>query len=235
VPFVEAALDGGASSNSWVSERLKLGMPLRLYSSQVFWVDRVRRADDGRTLYRVNPNYYGGVDMLWADAAAFRPLGEADLAPIHPGVADKRVVVDVTHQTVSCFEGKREVHFCRAATGARYDMYGKVVDAWATPLGGHRVARKFISLQMSGGTTGAAYDIPGIGWTVIFATGGVAIHATFWHNNFGDPVSHGCVNVAPADAQWIFRWVEPVVAADPGMLDVSLTGQASTPIQVVEV
>ena len=87
---------------------------------------------------------------------------------------------------------------------------------------------------MSGGTTGAGYDLPGIGWTSIFATGGVAIHSTFWHNNFGDPVSHGCVNTQPDDARWIFRWGQPIVPYDPGMIDITVTGQEFTHVQVVE-
>jgi lipoprotein-anchoring transpeptidase ErfK/SrfK len=146
----------------------------------------------------------------------------------------QRVEINVTYQTLSCYEGGSEVFFCRVSTGAKFNMYGELVDKWATPVGPHRAARKFISLQMAGGTTGAGYDIPGIGWVVIFATGGVAIHSTFWHNNFGDPMSHGCVNVAPQDAHWIFRWTQPAVRYDPGMLDVALSGQPSTAIDVRE-
>lgn len=234
VPYVDAYLDGEASSNSWVSARQDQGQPLRFYYSQVFWIDHIRTNNAGQVLYRVNPNYYGGIDRLWAAGEAFRPLLADDLAPIHPDVKDKRIVINVTQQTLSCFEGETEVLFCRVATGAKFDMFGNAVDNWATPLGKHRVTRKFVSLQMSGGTTGAPYDIPGIGWTSIFATGGVAIHSTFWHNKFGDPVSHGCVNVTPQAAQWIFRWAEPAVSYDPGMLDVTVTGQASTSVEVVE-
>lgn len=234
VPYVDVSLTNDASSNSWVEARLDQGMPLRMYYSQVFWVDQIRTNDQGQIQYRVNPNYYGGVDMLWADAAAFRPLTEEEIAPINPEAEEKRVDVDVTHQTLSCYEGNREVYFCRVSTGAKFDMYGNIVDKWATPIGLHRVTRKFLSLQMSGGTTGAGYDIPGIGWTSIFATGGVAVHSTFWHNNFGDPVSHGCVNASPEDAKWIFRWTQPAVRYDPGMLDVTLTGEGSTQIKVLE-
>jgi lipoprotein-anchoring transpeptidase ErfK/SrfK len=234
VPYVEASLEKGASSNSWISARLEKGLPIRLYYSQIFWVDQIKTSDSGRVLYHVNPNYYGGVDMLWAEAAAFKPITDEDIAPINPGVADKHVVVDVIHQTLSCFEGKEEVYFCRVSTGAKYDMYGNAVDKWSTPVGQHRVARKYISLQMSGGTTGAGYDLPGIGWTSIFATGGVAIHSTFWHNNYGDAMSHGCVNTLPEDSHWIFRWTEPSVSYDPGTLDVSVTGQPSTAVQVID-
>ncbi len=234
VPYAETALENGPSSNSWVSALMDQGQPVRIYYSQIFWVDKIKTAGDGTVLYRVNPNYYGGVDMLWADARAFRPITEEDLAPINPGAADKRVVIDVIHQTLACYEGGREVYFCRVSTGAKFDMYGNVVDKWSTPVGEHRVARKYISLQMSGGTTGAGYDLPGIGWTSIFATGGVAIHSTFWHNNYGDPMSHGCVNTLPEDSHWIFRWTEPTVAYDPGTIDVAVSGQASTVVEVTD-
>lgn len=235
IPYADAVLDKAApSSNSWVEARIDEGLPLRLIYGQTFWVDQIRQTESGAVLYRVNPNYYGGVDMLWARAEAFRPISNDELEPIHPEVEDKRIVVDVTHQTLACYEHNDEVYFCRVSTGAKYDMYGNVVDKWATPVGNHRVTRKYVSLQMSGGTTGAGYDLPGIAWTSIFATGGVAIHSTFWHNNFGDPVSHGCVNCLPEDAKWVFRWVAPEVVYDPGMLDVTETGDASTRVQVVE-
>jgi hypothetical protein len=235
VPYADAILDKGEpSSNSWAEARMDQGLPLRVYYSQCFWVDQIKTGSAGGQLYRVNPNFYGGVDMLWVAAEAMRPITAEEIAPLSPDAADKRVEIDVTHQTLSCYEGGSEVYHCRVSTGAKFDMYGNVVDKWATPLGQHRVTRKYISLQMSGGTTGAGYDLPGIGWTSIFATGGVAIHSTFWHYNYGDPVSHGCVNATPEDAKWVFCWAAPTVAYDPGMLDVTVTGEDSTTVRVIE-
>jgi lipoprotein-anchoring transpeptidase ErfK/SrfK len=235
VPYADAILDKQEpSSNSWVKAKLEQGLPLRVYYGQNFWVDQIRISNSGDALYRLNPNFYGGVDMLWVAAEAFRPVTNEDLKPISPDATEKRVVIDLAHQLLSCYEGSREVYFCRVSTGAKFDMYGNPVDKWATPVGIHRVSRKYISLQMSGGTTGAGYDLPGISWTSIFATGGVAIHSTFWHHNYGDPVSHGCVNCLPEDAQWVFRWTAPEVVYDPGMVDVSVSGEASTTVEVRE-
>ncbi|MBN2548606.1 MAG: L,D-transpeptidase [Anaerolineales bacterium] len=236
VPYAEAVLDRAASTNSWVEARLEQGQPLRVYYSQVFWIDQIKTDAQGRSYYRVNPNYYGGVDMLWAAAEAFRPISAEELSTINPESSQKWIQVDARdqRQVLSCYEGKSEVYFCRVSTGAKYDMFGNIVDKWVTPVGTHRITRKYLSLQMSGGTTGAGYDLPGIGWTSIFATGGVAIHSTHWHNNFGDPVSHGCVNCSPEDARWIWRWTQPGVQCDPGMLDVTLTGEDSTRVEVIE-
>lgn len=233
VPFVEAILESEPSSNSWVEAKIEEGLPVRFYYKQIFWIDRIRSDDQDQVYYRVNPNYYGGYDLLWAAAEAFRPLTNEELSPISPGIENKRILVDVTHQTLSCFEDDQEVYFCRVSTGALYDYQGNRVDKWETPQGEHQITRKYIALQMSGGTTGAGYDLPGIGYSTIFATGGVAIHSTFWHNNYGDTMSHGCVNVSPEDAKWIFCWSQPFVPFDPGSLDVTVTGEQSTKVQVI--
>jgi lipoprotein-anchoring transpeptidase ErfK/SrfK len=234
VPYADAELENGPSSNSWVSARIDEGLPIRVYYGQVYYIDRIRKDESGKISYRINPNYYGGIDLLWVPAEAMHPITADELLPISPDIEDKKIVVDVNKQTLSCFEAETEVYYCRVSTGAKYDMYGNVVEKWSTPLGTYRTSRKFISLQMSGGTTGAPYDLPGIGWVSIFATGGVAIHATVWHNDFGTPKSHGCVNTLPEDAKWIFRWGLPNVPYDPGMVDITITGEPSTMVNVIE-
>jgi len=234
VPFADAVLENGPSSNSWVRARLDEGLPIRVYYGQVYYIDAIKTDEFGKVFYRINPNYYGGVDLLWVPGEAMRLITPEEFASINPGAEEKKIVVDVNKQTLSCFEGMNEVFYCRVSTGAKYDMYGNVVEKWSTPLGTYKISRKFFSLQMSGGTTGAPYDLPGIGWVSIFATGGVAIHATVWHNDFGTPKSHGCVNCLPEDAKWVFRWGLPTVPYDPGMMDISLSGEPSTIVEVIE-
>lgn len=234
VPYVDVDMSTGGST-AWFKNRVEEGgIPPRVYYNQIFWVDQVRTGESGQIYYRVNPNYYGGLDILWAPAEAFRAITPEELEPINPDVEDKRIVVDLIHQTLSCYEGDAEVYFTRVSTGAKFDAEGNPVDKWSTPVGEHRVSRKYISLQMSGGTTGAGWDLPGIGWVSIFAIGGVAVHATFWHNDFGVPRSHGCVNARPKDAKWIFLWTRPYVSYDNGTEDISISGVESTKVKVVE-
>ena len=83
-----------------------------------------------------------------------------------------------------------------------------------------------------GGETGAGFDTMAIPWTSLFVGAGIAIHATFWHNDFGTPKSHGCVNALPEDAKWIFRWTSPQVAYNPG--DVTNNTYEGTRIEVIE-
>jgi lipoprotein-anchoring transpeptidase ErfK/SrfK len=54
-----------------------------------------------------------------------------------------------------------------------------------------------------------AYELPGVPWVSYFHKTGVAFHGTYWHDNFGRMMSHGCVNMRPDEAKWLFRWTMP--------------------------
>jgi hypothetical protein len=231
IPYVDLKLDNPPARSPALKERLRVGLAPRLYYSQLVWVDRVKE-DEGLKWYRVNEKYGTYGDILWGEARAFKPLTEQEMAPISPEVEDKRVVVDLTYQTLSCYEGSREVYFARVSTGLYYDAEGNPTEKSSTPLGRMKIWRKLVSVHMSGGTTGGGWDLPGVAWTSLFSGNGVAIHSTFWHNNFGSPMSRGCVNAAPEDARWIFRWTQPQVAYDPGDMTVQWPG--GTTVEVVE-
>ncbi len=207
-------------------------LPFGLYYGQIYWIDDIR-SQDGKVEYHVLEKHGSPGDMFWADATGLRPIKEEELNPIHPDAAEKKVVINVSYQTLSCLEGKREVYFCRVSTGAKFDAYGNAVDKWSTPLGlYHAIARKYISIHMAAGTPASGYELFGVSWTSIFATGGVAIHATYWHNNYGEPMSHGCVNALPEDAQWVFLWSMPTVPYADGKIEIS--GYDGTHVQVIE-
>lgn len=216
VPMVDIYLDRPACSE-WLKH---LDFP-RLYYSQVIWVDDVKTNSQGKVLYRVNEKYGNCGDIYWAAAEAFRPITEEEIAPIHPDIENKRIVVDLNHQILSCYEGNSEVYYCRVSTGRAFNADGSEVERPLTPLGPHPVYRKLISLHMGGSAIGTGWDTPGIGWTSLITGEGVAIHSTFWHNSYGTPVSHGCINAKPDDAKWIWRWTYPHVNYDPGDLDIS--------------
>jgi len=228
-PYVDLILANPPARSPWLKDS---NFP-RLYHSQIMWVDDIRTDLAGQIQYRVNEQYGTYGDIFWANSEAFRPLSADEVEPIHPGAADKRVVVDISHQVLSCYEGNDEVYFCRISSGAKFNAYGEEVEDWATPAGSFYIWRKLISIHMAGGTVAGGYDLPGIGWTSLFKGDGVAIHSTFWHNDFGTPRSHGCVNAGPEDAKWIFRWTEPSVSLDPGDITIQQMFQ-STNISVIE-
>jgi hypothetical protein len=124
VPIVDLSLVNTVAVGNWINV---VQYP-RLYYSQVIWVDDIRTTSEGKVQYRVNEKYGNPGDIFWAAAEAFRPITADELSPINPDVSDKRIEVSVAEQTLSCFEGKREVYFCRVSTGAKYDADGKLVD-----------------------------------------------------------------------------------------------------------
>jgi lipoprotein-anchoring transpeptidase ErfK/SrfK len=225
IPYVDFVLDNPPARSPWLKHQIGLGLSQRLYYNQVMWADEIRTADDGTVYYRVGERYGSYGDLFVADARAFRPVTEEEISPINPKVDpnDKMVVVDITDQTLTCLEREKEVYFCRVSSG---------VAEHSTPLGEHITWRKMISTHMAGGTVSAGYDTPGIAWTTLFSGEGVAIHATFWHNDFGAKRSHGCVNVLPEDAKWIFRWSSPDVPLSPG--DVTIPMPGGTHVKVEE-
>jgi len=230
VPYVDFTLDSYPPKSPW----LKITLKPRLYYSQIMWADQLKTDDQGQVLYRVREKFGSFGDIFWAPAEAFRLLTDDDIMPINPGAEDKKIIVDLTYQSLSCFEGNNEVYYCRISSGGKFDAQGNPVDTWATPIGSQPIWRKSISIHMVGGSTGAGYDTPGIGWSSFFdSKGGAAIHSTFWHNGFGVARSHGCVNATPEDAKWIFRWTGPNVVYDPG--DMIISGMnVSTRVNVIE-
>jgi hypothetical protein len=224
VPFVDVSLVNPPPRHPAFRYRYDNQLPLRFYYSQILWVDRVRTNTSGEIEYRINEIYGNRGDIFWADARAFRPISADEIAPISPEVTDKRIVVDINtrRQVLSCFEGNREVYYCRVSSGQK---------AGSTPLGTFSIWRKLISLHMEGGTAVAGWDVSGVGWTNLFTSNGVAIHSTYWHNNFGEPESNGCLNVSPEDAKWIFRWTNPGVPYDPG--EKTITDYSSTKVSVI--
>lgn len=132
----------------------------------------------------------------------FRIVQPHELEPISPGVAGKRLEVDLARQRVIAYEGNQPVYAARTATGY---FEGD------TPLGEYRVERKQPTRHMASDFGGNPFDLPGVPWVCYISWTGVSLHGTYWHNNYGTPQSHGCINLSPKDSLWLFRWTEPFV------------------------
>lgn len=234
VPYVDLILDNPPARASWLQYRESIRLPARFFYSQIIWVDQIRADESGQMWYRLNEKYGSG-DLFWGQAEAFRPLATDEISPINPLAEEKRIVVKIWEQTLSCFEGKTEVHFARISSGALYDAWGNRVDVWETPVGEFPIWRKAISLPLSGGSASAGWSLPAVGWVSLFVGSGVAIHSTYWHNNYGEPSSRGCVNASPFDAKWIFRWSQPVVPYDPGDVTVEMPGGTKVSVEKKEI
>ncbi len=199
----------------------------RLYYSMVLNVDGKADGADGGVWYRVRDE--NGV-VMYAPGECFRQILPDEVSPIRPEVEEKAITVNLTRQELSAWEAGVEVYFARVSSGYPIDEEGQ--RRWNTPIGQQWTWRKMISRHMSGGDRMSGYDLPGVGWTILFGGIGAAIHSTYWHNDFGTPRSRGCINVRPEDAQWLFRWSLPIVDYRPG--DLTIQGLTGTRVVVSE-
>jgi len=114
---------------------------------------------------------------------------------------DKWIDVNLFEQTLAAYEGDRMVYATLVSTGLPW---------WKTEPGLFSVWIKVEMAKMSGRVGYPDYyyleDVP---WTMYF-NGSFALHTAYWHDRFGFPHSHGCVNLAPRDAKWLFNWTTPV-------------------------
>lgn len=106
----------------------------------------------------------------------------------------KQIVVDLSDQRVYAYENGQVVRNVVVSTGL-----------WGTPTvqGDYRIYVKYTSQTMSG----PGYYLPGVPYVMYFYQG-YSLHGTYWHNNFGQPMSHGCVNLPTPEAEWFFNWAE---------------------------
>ncbi|RLC75261.1 MAG: hypothetical protein DRJ03_22740, partial [Chloroflexi bacterium] len=102
--------------------------------------------------------------------------------------------IDLTHQKLTAYEGSRLVRVGLVSTGLPYTP---------TPIGQFRVQIKLRYDDMSG----SDYYLPNVPYVMYFYRG-YGLHGTYWHGNFGHPMSHGCVNLPTPDAEWLFNWAE---------------------------
>jgi hypothetical protein len=130
----------------------------------------------------------------------------ADRRPAHVGPGDKWVGVRVTHGYLIAYEGDTPVYTTAISPG----IAGVNKRGHATHTGTYNVVWKFRSWRMTGEERGKEWIVDEVPFAA-FYKGNYALHAAWWHNDFGRPKSHGCVNIPPAAAQALFPWIEPDV------------------------
>lgn len=123
---------------------------------------------------------------------------------------NKTIFIDITNQTLSAYEGLDKVYEFPISSG----LWDK------TPRGQFEVWIKLKYTRMEGGSEalGTYYNLPNVPYTMYFYNTevpkekGFGIHGAYWHNNFGHPMSHGCINLKIEDAEKLFYWATPNIS-----------------------
>jgi hypothetical protein len=165
------------------------------------WVAGDMIEPDNPTWAEIEPGAFVYSMLLRPDA-----LPEAAWRPDAP-VDGKWIDVDITHQIATAYVGAQPIHTTFVSTGR---------PGWETPLGSWPIQRRVARETMDGSTlrgqgpdaAGATYRVEHVRWTQYFTADGSAIHENYWRDpsTFGVPGSHGCVGMAPAEAEWFWSW-----------------------------
>lgn len=119
---------------------------------------------------------------------------------------EKHIYVNLKTQTLSAYEGKTLFMETPISSGKWFP----------TPTGEFTIWLKIRSTRMSGGTGADYYDLPNVPYVMFFsndkvpASSGFSLHGTYWHNNFGHVMSHGCVNMKTTDVAKLYEWASPI-------------------------
>jgi len=188
----------------------------RLYYGSVHWIVDVIEGPDGRPWYRIQEPW--GQLYYNVPGVVMRLIQDEELQPISPKVPaeDKRIEVSITSQELIAYEKDVVIFKTKVSTGLSPPVPEGAIP-WATPLGKLDITSKMPSQHMGNGNITSdveAYELAGVPWVCYFHVNGNATHGTYWHANFGNPMSHGCINMRIEDARWVFLWSTPVWSPD---------------------
>jgi lipoprotein-anchoring transpeptidase ErfK/SrfK len=119
---------------------------------------------------------------------------------------EKWIDVNISKQVLVAYEGENAVFATLVSTGED----GLAEGAKATKKGIFRIHTKYVTTTMDSDVVGEEFELRDVPYVQYFE-GGLALHGAYWHDRFGQPKSHGCINLAPEDARRLFFWTEPRV------------------------
>ena len=194
-------LRSGPGTTSPVVIKLRNGMVLKVASTTVV---------DGQAWYKIgfdgDVHYPERVKAGWYVSAALVHLF-TDPGPVATtygldATTTKRIVINLSTETLSAYDGTTLFMQGPISTG---------LELTPTPVGKFWIRRKMPDSYMQGpipGLSSQYYDLPGVPWDLYFTVDGAAIHGAYWHNHFGEPWSHGCVNLSPDQAKQLYAWAD---------------------------
>lgn len=187
----------------------------RLYYETTHWVTGLEQGPDGKPWYRLTDELLK--IKYYVPASHLRIINADSISPLsaHVPPSDKLIRIKLATQELSAYEGDRLVYQAKISSGIPTNGPSSNGIPTDTPKGKYHISLKMPSKHMGDGEITpdvSAYELLGVPWNCFFTATGVALHGTFWHDNFGSRMSHGCVNLPNNDALWLYRWTDPVIA-----------------------
>jgi len=165
--------------------------------------------------------HYETSDGHWVSDREVSRLDPARRMPAWGTNGERWIDINVTKQTLVAYDGTKAVFATLVSTGEA--GLGDPDKTKSTKRGIFRIDRKHVTATMSSTEVGEEFELNDIPFVQYFE-GGYALHAAYWHDDFGVPRSHGCINLSPDDARRLFYWTEPKIPPGWHTVQRRLTG-----------
>jgi len=202
-----------AWTNRWVRPSL---VPQGAYNTAVDPLNKYQLVTIYAEERRGDELWYLVGENQWVEQST---VGRVDVDPPPAGVpaGAKWIEVDIFEQTIAAYEGERMVYASLISSGRT---------GTATPPGLYKLWAKIQEGKMSSPSVPdghpSYYYIEDVPWTMYFHQA-YALHAAFWHDNFGFTQSHGCVNLTPRDSKWLYYWADPPISEEADALYIGVS------------
>ena len=201
VPFTTAVVDQYKQNQRVKEDQM-------FFYGSTHWIYGLGKDEAGTYYYKVQEDRWE--DSFYVDATHMRLITEDELAPTSTtGDQTKKVIrINLNDQYLVAYENERPVFMSALSSG---QLTGDV--DLTTPQGNFIVNYKRPSRHMVHTDRISINDneLYGVPWVSYFTDSGIAFHGTYWHNDFSQPNSHGCINLPIPAARWIYLWTQPVV------------------------
>ncbi len=176
---------------------------IRLLAYDELLVVKGRSGDDTWLFVKTSDGQEGWIQTKWVDLAGIYmdyysdpvitpPPTETSTPVVLAGIDGRWINVDLSEQKLYAYEGTDMVASFLVSTG---------ISLYPTELGQYNIYVKMRYSDMHG----IDYFLPNVPYTMYYS-GDFSIHGTYWHHNFGTPMSHGCINMDTSDAEWLYNW-----------------------------
>jgi len=151
--------------------------------------------------------FYETTDQRWISDRVASRVEPAKKMPKWGKQGEKWIDINITKQTLVLYEGETPVFATLVSSGEA--GLESAESTTATKRGIFRIHTKHVTATMSSSEVGEEFELQDVPYVQYFDAEGHALHAAYWHDRFGVPKSHGCINLSPEDARRIFFWTEP--------------------------
>jgi len=199
VPFTDA----------WPADKQGSRAHQIFFYGSVHWIYGLGKDAENKIFYLVIEDRWN--ETYYVDATHMSIIEDEELDPIAPvdDLKQKKIIVDTTRQMLFSYQDERLVMACGVSTG----QFNNGTNL-STPPGEYfinykRPSRHMVHSDKVGINDSELYGVP---WVSYFTDSGIAFHGTYWHNDYTQPRSHGCVNMPIQAAKWLYLWSDPIIA-----------------------